>query len=153
DIINNAHFQNDPADLTATATAFDTRTVYPDDTHENYIDRMRGYITPDVTTNYQFFIRSDDDSQLSVSTDSSFSNLVVLCQGQWQLPGYVERSVHPEIASDFVALVAGTKYAVQELHKEGIGADHFSCAWRKEGDPTPAVDLTPIPGRYLSWYA
>jgi hypothetical protein len=77
----------------------------------------------------------------------------VLCQGQWQLPGFVERTVHPEIASDPVPLVAGTRYAVQTLHKEGIGADFDQVAWRLDTDTTPAVNLTPIPGRLFSWFA
>ena len=50
------------------------------------------------------------------------------------------------------ALVAGVHYYIEALYKEGGGGDYVEVAWRKEGDTTPAANLTPIPGTLLSTY-
>jgi hypothetical protein len=52
--------------------------------------------------------------------------------------------------SEPISLVAGKKYSILMVYKEGGGGDYGQVAWRKEGDPTPAGSLTPIPGKYLS---
>ena len=49
-------------------TAFDTRTVYPDDSHENYGARVTGAFVPPVSGNWIFYLRSDDGSQLFLNS-------------------------------------------------------------------------------------
>src|SRR6185503_10778348 len=51
-----------------------------------------------------------------------------------------------------IALVAGQRYYIEALMKEGAGGDHLAVAWQKPGDPIPANSSSPIPGLYLSRY-
>jgi len=55
----------------------------------------------------------------------------------------------PEETSAPIALTAGTKYALAFYVKEGGGGDWGQVAIRKEGDATPAANLTPLRGGVL----
>jgi len=47
-------------------------------------DRIYGWFIPPVTTNYVFFICTDDGGRLSLSTNSSSSNIfVIACETDW----------------------------------------------------------------------
>ncbi len=47
-------------------------------------DRMYGWFIPPVTTNYVFFISTDDGGRLSLSTNSSSTNIfVIACETDW----------------------------------------------------------------------
>ncbi|MCI0748297.1 MAG: PA14 domain-containing protein [Verrucomicrobia subdivision 3 bacterium] len=128
--------------------SFDTLTVYPVDTRDNFGGRLSGFITPTESGDYEFFLRSDDASQLFLSLDDTVGNLQLIaeettCCGPFEEPGAPETSFP-------TPLVAGQRYAVQVLYKEGMGGDLCQVAWRKVGDTTPAAQLTPIPIAFLS---
>jgi len=55
-----------PDEPTATyyTPVFDSRYVFPDDSHENYGGRITGVFVPTVSGNYLFYLASDDASQL-----------------------------------------------------------------------------------------
>ena len=118
---------------------------------ENYGASVSGWITPTVTTNYYFFIASDDASQLWLSTsdDPTLAQLIAeetsCCHG-FQDPGNPTTSL-PQ------PLVQGQRYFIRALMTEGGGGDFVKVAWKMEGDPTAAADLTPIAGSVLSAYA
>ena len=57
------------------ATAFDSRTVYRDDSLTNRGVRLSGFITPSVSGDYEFMLRSDDAAQLFLSSDNNVANL------------------------------------------------------------------------------
>lgn len=148
------------ADLTAAASfpasparvfympSFDTRTVYRDDTHDNYGGRLSGFLTPTETAEYELFLRSDDASQLFISPDDNPANLQLIAE-ETTSGGPFEETGAPETSAS-MGLVAGQRYAIQVLYKEGTGADYAQVAWRKFGDTTPAAQLTPIPIAFLS---
>ncbi len=47
-------------------------------------DKVYGWFIPPVTTNYVFFISADDGARLSLSTNSSSTNLfVIACETDW----------------------------------------------------------------------
>lgn len=137
------------------AGSFDSRTIFPDDSHDNYGAKISGWITPTETADYDFFIRSDDASQLFLSSNATFPNVDVDtpiaeetgCCNAFQEPGASQTTAAP------IHLVAGTKYAVIALVKEGGGGDFVQVAWRKSTDTTTAGNLQPIPGKYLSTFA
>src|SRR5207248_10677171 len=52
-------------------TPFNSRSVFPNDSHETYGARITGFIVPAVSGNYTFFLSSDDSSTLYVSTNRS----------------------------------------------------------------------------------
>ncbi|MBK7999718.1 MAG: hypothetical protein IPK15_13625 [Verrucomicrobia bacterium] len=128
--------------------SFDTRLVYPDDTHDNYGGRITGYITPTETASYEFFLRSDDASELWLSSDDNAANLQKIaeetaCCGPFEEPGAPETSFARE-------MLAGQRYAIEVRYKDGTGGDFCQVAWRRDGDTTPAAQLTPVPIAFLS---
>jgi hypothetical protein len=159
----NPRFPNSP-DFTTATTAFSTRPVYPDDSHEGYGGRMSGFLIPTETANYTFFLRSDDSSQLFISTDETAAKAVLVAEETGCCQGFLEPDPNQGAAwhdngnglgqttLNSIALVAGKKYYVEALWKEGGGGDYCLVAWRKDGDTTAAASLPAIPGQYLSTY-
>ena len=129
-------------------TLFDTRSVYPDDPHENFGARITGFLIPTETADYELFIRSDDASQLFISPDADPANLELVAQ-ETGCCGAFEETGAAETAPSR-SLEAGQRYAIQVLYKEGGGGDYAQVAWRKSDDTTPASLLQPIPGAFLS---
>jgi hypothetical protein len=137
----------DSPDEAAYVTSFDSRNIYPNDSHEAYGGRMHGWIVPEQTGQYEFFIRSDDASQLFLSSDDNPANAAQIAE-ETGCCGAFEESGATETSSP-IALTAGKRYYIQALWKEGTGGDYCQVAWRKVGDATPARSLQVIPGNLL----
>jgi hypothetical protein len=142
-------------DLQGFITPFDTRSIFPDDSHENYGARITGFITPVADGDYDFFLRSDDASELHLSTDADPANVVKICEETGCCEGFKEPNpgVNFETTQVPIHLLAGQRYPVLAFLKEGGGGDYLQVAWRRVGDPTPAGQLTPVAGTFLSVYA
>jgi hypothetical protein len=143
-------YPNSP-DLVGFVTAINSRTIFPDDSHESYGARISGFIIPKVAGDYRFFLSSDDASELSLSADATTANLQSIatepaCCNAFSEPGTTR-------TSDPIHLEADTPYAIEVLVKEGGGGDYVQVAWRNELDTTPAASLTPIPGSFIATYA
>lgn len=138
-------------DLQGFITPFDSRSIFPDDTHDNYGARVTGFIVPTADGDYDFFLRSDDASQLFLSTDADPANLTMICEEAGCCNPFRETGIGAsQTTASPIHLVAGQRYAVQGLLKEGGGGDYVQVAWRRVGDATPAAQLTPIPGTFLA---
>jgi hypothetical protein len=146
-LLGDPKYPNSP-DIVAYVTEFSSRQVFADAASmDNYGGRLSGWIVPPETAEYEFFIRSDDNSELSLSTDDSPANATVIaseggCCGPFEEPGMPETSAP-------VSLTAGNRYYIQALWKEGNGGDYCDVAWRKVGTPGPAFSLPYIPGNVL----
>ncbi len=113
-----------------------------------YGGRMRGYITPATTGNYWFWIASDDNGELWLSTDSNPDNKTRIAS----VPGWTnsrEWTRYAEQKSASIYLVAGNRYYVEALMKEGGGGDDLAVGWQRDGT---AFDGLPIPGDFLTPY-
>lgn len=146
-LLDSPKFPASPDD-TLYLAGFNSRSGYPDDSHESYGARITTWVTPVETGQYEFFIRSDDASQLFVSSDDKEAGLQQVaeetgCCGAFEESGASETSAP-------IQLTAGKRYLVQALYKEGGGGDYCQVAWRKVGDKTAAAALTPIPPGFLS---
>ncbi len=146
-----------PTTLGAISGKFDTRTVFPDDSHENYLAKISGYITPKETGDYYFFLASDDASRVFLSatermpdpfTDSPIVFETGCCNGF-----YEPDSGDTATTATPISLQAGKNYAILAYLKEGGGGDWLRLAWRKSTDSTAAASLTPIDGQFLSSYS
>lgn len=121
----------------------DTGTSFND----NYGSWIRGYVTAPETGNYVFYLTSDDESLLFLTTDSADplnptkTNLVC------HVPGWAnirEWNKYPSQQSAPVALEAGKTYYVELFHKEGTGGDHIVLGWQLPS----GIQEIPMP----SWY-
>lgn len=139
-LTSNARYPRFP-DVTSTVAEAEGPNGYAD----NYGQRLSGWVVAPTTGAYVFYIASDDASELWLSTTSSAANLVKIAQ----ITGYTGYRQYSSGVSSTVNLVAGQKYFIQALQKEGGGGDHLSIAWRKPGDAVPANGSAPIPGLYL----
>ncbi len=105
---------------------------------DDYGVRVSGILTPTETGNYTFQINNDDDGRIYLSTDSTQGNKVQIldhacCGTQDSAP---------------VNLIAGQKYYIEGLVKEGDGGDYLELRWKNTGS-IPAFTI--IPGANLSY--
>lgn len=150
-LLDDPKFQAGTPDAVGFVSAFDSRSFYPTDATENYGARISGFFTPEVSGDYRFFSRSDDASQTFLSPDSNPANATQIAEETGCCNGFLESPAAQ--TSEPQPLVAGNRYFVQMLYKEGGGGDYGQVAVRREGDTTPSGSLTPIPGRFLSTFA
>lgn len=145
----------DSPDEEYVTTTFDSELVIPNGPKNTYGIRFRGWLTPSVTGDYEFFIQSDGGSELHVGENDDFAPLNVIDRfpdaiaasgSLFQEPGFDESVSFP------INLKAGQKYAIMALMKEANGPDYFQLAWRKTTDFTPADQLKPIPSQFFSFY-
>jgi hypothetical protein len=125
-------------------TLFETPTNWAD----AYGGRMRGYITPTTTGDYWFWVASDDYGELWLSTDSDPAHKTRIAD----VPGWTSSRQWTKYAaqkSALVHLVAGTRYYVEALMKEGGGGDNLAVTWQRNG---AAFDGLPIAGSFLTPY-
>jgi hypothetical protein len=117
----------------------------PTDWAENYGTRIRGYVYPPTSGNYTFWIASDDNGQLRLSTDDDPCHAVQIAYvNDWtnsrEWTKYTSQTSTPK------PLLAGHKYYIEALQKEGGGGDNIAVAWQGPGIATQQV----IDGAYLS---
>jgi hypothetical protein len=128
--------------------SFGEETGFGNTYGDNFGAVLRGWLIPTETAQYHFFIRSDDASQLFVSSDATLPNPTTAtaiaeetgcCEGFKEPdPGQVqpfETTITP------ISLTAGQRYGVVFVVKEGGGGDWGQVAWRKVGDTTAASSL------------
>ncbi|MBE3097203.1 MAG: hypothetical protein IMZ44_08760, partial [Planctomycetes bacterium] len=143
-LTSNANYPNNP-------TGRDERTTFEAATNfaDKYGTRMRGYVTAPLTGDYYFFIASDDNSELWLSTDDSPANLratpvasVTGLTAPQQWDKYASQASAP------IALQAGQRYYIEVLHKEGTGSDNLAVGWQlPDGTyerPIPATRISPF---------
>ncbi len=117
----------------------------PTDFADNFGSRLHGWLHPDTSGDYTFWIATDDNSELWLSTDESPANAVLISYvTNWAGPrDFDDPDVFP---SGPIYLEGGQKYYIMALYKEGGGGDNCAVAWQGPDSPTRAV----IDGYYLS---
>ncbi len=151
DLTSSPKFPNQP-DLVDLNTPFET----PSNVYDNYGVRLTGFVLPPVTGEYVFYLASDDQGALFLSTDENPANTVpIALEPTWSGPrSWIDSPSRPEPSniSAPIRLEAGRKYYVEALMKEGGGGDNLAVTWQKPGDPVPVNGDPPIPGEYLATY-
>jgi hypothetical protein len=167
DLTGNARFPDSP-DRVVYVTKFEN----PEEGGNNFADygaQFLGYLIPPETGDYRFFLASDDSSVLYLSTDENPANKVQLArEPQWA--GFREYTGRGpdygsgvfgrnactdnlcENVSGFVPLIAGNRYYVEFIYKEGGGGDYGSVTWQLPGGAIPANGSEPIGSAYISPY-
>ncbi len=136
-------FQNDPADFTLSLSSFES----PSKQRNNFGARIKGFICPPLTGNYTFYIASDDHSELYLGPNGNPDDK--------QRIAYVNSSTNPRQWTKFITqesasifLIAGQRYYIEALHKEGGGNDHLAVGWTMPD----GTNERPISGARLSPY-
>jgi hypothetical protein len=148
-LVSDPHYLSNTPDMISYTAGFTTRPVFPDDSHEEYGARITGWITPTVTGDYNFFLASDDASELWISTDSMEANLQQVAVESGCCHGFLEVG-NPQTTVTPLSLVAGQKYAVKILLKEGGGGDYVQVAMQAANGTIPAWSLKPLVSTMLS---
>ncbi len=120
---------------------------------DNYGQRVHGYILPPQSGSYTFWISSDDNSELWLSTNAyPVTNLVkVAYLADWSSPREWTKTNTQQSAP--VYLEAGKMYYIRALMKEGSGGDNLAVRWRLPNgnieEPIPCTRLLPPGGPWV----
>ena len=141
-LTSNPNYPNSPS-TSGTYTIFEI----PENSGNNFGMKVYGYICPPTTGNYIFWIASDESAELWLSTTISPANKVRIAYNtsatkarQWNKSATQK--------SNAIPLLAGQKYYVEALMKEGTGSDNLAVGWSKPGQSISAPSEV-IPGTYL----
>ncbi len=136
-----ATYPNSP-DLVDSVTSF----VSPIDWADNYGQKLSGLIIPPVTGSYTFWICSDDDSELWLSTDESPTHKRRIAY----LYGWAPVNTWDNYASQKsspVSLTANKPYYIEGIQTDGTGGDHIMVRWQLPSgvmeSPIPQTRLYP----------
>jgi len=149
DLTSSPNYPNNPSGVDF-PTLFEGPVQWPADGDVPYGSRLRGYVHAPVTGDYIFYIASDDGGALYLSIDEyPASKQLIATEPQWGGSRDwfgTDRRPNQENISAPVHLVAGQKYYIEALHKEGGGGDNVAVAWQIPGGAFEG----PIPGNRLS---
>ncbi len=120
----------------------------PVDVADQFGTRMRGYVEAPATGSYTFWLATDDDGELWLSSDESPANASLIANIiGWA--NHLEWTKYASQQSSPVSLVAGQKYYIEVLQKEEVGGDNIAVGWQGPGitgemeRPIPGYRLTP----------
>jgi hypothetical protein len=137
---------------------------------DNFTRRVSGWFTPAVTGDYVFFISSDDDSDLFLSTDENPANKKLIAQEtawsnsrEWVVSSggsdnnqkrsdyWMDAEFNQPYASG-IHLVSGQKYYIEGVQHEGAGGDNFGATFKliEEADPING-DPSTLTGELVSY--
>jgi hypothetical protein len=139
----------------------DTPELNTFDEFEGYGARLSGGFIAPVSGNYTFYLSSDDNGELWLSTTANPADLVLIAKE----PVYAGRRIWtgesaggsrvataspsggPQAnISGPISLVAGETYYFEALVKEGGGGDNLALSWQIPGGPVPVNGVLPTGG-------
>ena len=131
-------WNSDPNEYTEIRGDADGLLEGPINVAENYGERIRTWLVPPVTGSYTFWIASDDQGSLLLSSDASPDNAVEISRvPYWTNPR--EFNKYPEQRSASITLVEGTPYFLEAKMKEGGGGDNLAVAWEYPGQTQEVI--------------
>lgn len=104
----------------------------PRNVADNYGQRVSGWLTPQVSGNYEFWISGDNGCRLYLSSDDDPARAVAIASipaDRWSDP-----ETYTTFASQYsgvIPLTAGKRYFMAALMKEDFGGDHMTVRWRR----------------------
>ncbi|MFT3992209.1 MAG: PA14 domain-containing protein [Luteolibacter sp.] len=117
--------------------------------YSNFGQRLRGTLTAPVTGWYHFWIASNEESELFLSTtDRKFLKQSIASVGDGNYtfgPKFTDEGDYdnyPSQHSQSVYLNSGSSYYFEVLHKNGGGSDHVSVAWQVPGGTREAIPFS-----------
>jgi len=170
-LTNNPAYPNNPS-LTEYVSLLEQRNNFGAgaNAQETYGTHIYGQLLPPKTTNYNFYMSSDDHGSLYLSTDASPANDVLIASepgwngerefitGSNSTDPTHQRGNPPANRSTTlfpagISLVAGSNYYIELFAKEGGGGDNSSAAFEFPGSLRVANGSSPIQGTFLQTLA
>jgi len=137
DLTGDPNFPDNPTSVEEGLTLFETPTNRAD----NFGGRLSGWIQPEISGDYTFWLAADDGAEVWLSTTAEPADAVmIVAEDSW---GGSRDWFDRGQSSDPVALVAGEVYYIEGLYKEGGGGDNLAVGWSLGADVV--VVPTPIP--------
>ncbi len=142
-LTSNAAYPNSPTYSYVLTSLFEAGTDFED----NYGQRARGYFRAPTTGAYTFYIASDDNSELWLSTTDQPANKVKIASvTSWTSSRQWTKFTSQKSAA--ITLTAGQRYYIEALQKEGGGGDNLAVGVDFPGGaqhrPIEASYLDPI---------
>ena len=112
---------------------------------------MRGYLIAPATGSYTFWIATDDNGELwlSSSTNTASITRIAYISGDGLAAGVRQWNKYASQQSAAVSLVAGQAYYIEARQKQGTGNDNLAVAWQCL---SAGISQDVIPGRFLAPY-
>ena len=122
-----------------------TKFEAPIDIDDHYGTRMSGFICPPQSGNYTFWISSDDQGELWLSTDDDPSNVQLIAEVEgWTYPQIWDKYTGQQSVE--IYLEEGNQYYIEAFQKEHEGLDNLAVGWQW---PNGTLER-PIIGAHLS---
>lgn len=155
DLAGSVNFASNQPDAVSLLSHFEA----PRRSGAQYGQRVSGLLVPPKTGAYVFFIASDDESELWLSTDATPEKRELIA-GVTGFTTSREWNKYPDTQSNAsfpVTLQAGQRYYIEALMKENDGEDNLAVGWVLPGQPVdPSADppvgldsIAVIPGSAL----
>ena len=142
-LTSNINYPNNPSSSTLITSMEGTTNLA-----DLFGARIAGYLCAPATGSYTFWIASDDNSELWLSTDDKSANKQLIAyNASFTLSR--EWNKYSTQKSATVNLIQGYTYYIEALMKEGSGGDNLAVGWLKPGQ-TGTVPSEVIPGSVLS---
>lgn len=121
----------------------------PADTGDNFGQRWTGWITPDLSGEYTFYLAADDTAEMWISHNHQpqKARKVINVKNYTAEKTWTERCASPALT-----LKAGQRYYVEVRYKEAGGGDHCALAWKKPNEQKPTNGQGVIPAKYLECF-
>ncbi len=130
-------------------TSAQSLTVFENNTaQDDFGARTRGYFVPNATGSWRLASTSDDAAQLWLSTNEDPANKILISRNlNWgDFLKYDDADIRQSVP---IPLVAGQKYYIEQLFKEGGGGDHMSVAAIPDGGIQIPPDTLSIPATMI----
>lgn len=168
-LVAHASYPHQP-DETSWLHQMEFESPIPPETRTTYSERITGWLRPERSGSYRFYLSAGLNAELHLSPDdqperrvliaqeprnSSFREYVMSHANLGPYPdGPPVRGDPPLNVSKPVLLLQGRRYYLELIRSVHGFYDHFALAWQAPGDPEPAanVDLESIPSRYFGHY-
>lgn len=104
----------------------------------NYGQRYRAFLVPDVTGPYTFWVTADDAVEFRIGSDTAFTRLPATPSAyRWDWIWAYDWYDSPSQRSATMTLVRGQWYAVEVLFAQGGGLELVALAWQGPGGIAP----------------
>jgi len=142
-LTGNINYPNKPSS-TIQITSMEATTMQG----ENFGSRISGYIYAQVSGSYTFWIASDNNGELWLSTNDQPASRKKIAY-HTSATGSREWNKYTTQKSVKINMVKGQKYYIEALMKEAYGGDNLAVGWLKPGQ-SGSVPSQIIPGSVLS---